>query len=216
MPCSPNTQVPYAAAASASSPQEPLSPRSPAPTGSRETSGSSPSQQSPSRSIFSFLQTPEKRLIEAAKRGDDEEVSDLLTDGANVNTTTTLKKETPLHKASQYGNVSSVLLLLANGADPRALGSILHRIARPRYHLLSVARDSLSERICIHLHSCTHAPLPLQTILVTLQVKVCCIAPLPTPQLPSTFQAYLLRANFCNTTFLKRTACPFVSVQLHS
>lgn len=79
-------------------------------------------KQSPSRSLLSFWHTSEKRLIEAAKRGDDEEVSDLLTDGTDVNTKTTIKKETPLHKAAQYGNISTALLLLLNGADPLAVG----------------------------------------------------------------------------------------------
>ena len=47
-----------------------------------------------------------------------------MNDGTSVNTKTTLKKETPLHKAAQYGNISTSLLLLLNGADPRALGIV--------------------------------------------------------------------------------------------
>ncbi len=82
----------------------------------------------PSRSLLSFWHTSEKRLIEAAKRGDDEEISVLLTDGIYVNTRTTIKKETPLHKAAQYGNVSTALLLLLNGADPCALGNVFLRL----------------------------------------------------------------------------------------
>ena len=120
-PGSPDSHQPFAGTGSASPPQESISPRSPTSSGSRASLGSSPS-----RSFFSFLQTPEKRLIEAAKRGEDEEVAVLLADGANVNTKTTLKKETPLHKAAQYGNVGSVLLLLAEGADPRAAGNAHH------------------------------------------------------------------------------------------
>ncbi len=105
---------------------EPFPSQSPpsSPTGSKASSAVSSPKSSPSRSFFSFLQTPEKRLIEAAKRGDDEEVSVLLADGAHVNTRTTLKKETPLHKAAQYGNLSTSLLLLLNGADPCAVGKL--------------------------------------------------------------------------------------------
>jgi hypothetical protein len=110
---------------------QPMSPESPpsSPTGSSGSlpSGLSTPKNSPSRSLLSFLQTSEKRLIEAAKRGDDDEVSDLLTDGTNVNTKTTMKKETPLHKAAQYGNISTTLLLLLNGADPRAVGNVFSR-----------------------------------------------------------------------------------------
>jgi hypothetical protein len=96
------------------------------PTSSRGSfsPGMSTPKTSPSRSVLSFWHTSEKRLIEAAKRGDDEEVSDLLTDGTNVNTKTTIKKETPLHKAAQYCNISTVLLLLLNGADPRSVGTV--------------------------------------------------------------------------------------------
>ena len=104
---------------------DPLSPRSPpsSPSSSTASAAISSPKSSPSRNYFSFLQTPDKRLIEAAKRGDDEEVSVLLADGASVSTKTTLKKETPLHKAAQYGNLSTSLLLLLNGADPCALGN---------------------------------------------------------------------------------------------
>ena len=125
------TQMPIDTSGDSSPPVDktgPLSPRSPpsspsSPSSSSASATLSSPKSSPSRNFFSFLQTPEKRLIEAAKRGDDEEVSVLLADGASVSTKTTLKKETPLHKAAQYGNLSTSLLLLLNGADPCALGN---------------------------------------------------------------------------------------------
>ena len=108
------------------------------------------------------MQTAEKRLIEAAKHGDDHEVSILLADGANINTKTSLKRETPLHKAAQYGNVSTSLLLLLNGADTRALGD---------HALLAPSRFS---RVFLQA-GCSHATF--QMPLVTLPVKVHVIAP---------------------------------------
>ena len=163
---------------------QPVSPQSPpsSPTGSSGSSlsGLSTPKNSPSRSLLSFLQTSEKRLIEAAKRGDDDEVSDLLTDGTNVNTKTTIKKETPLHKAAQYGNISTALLLLLNGADPRAVGKVfsrkqpinclhiksrspcLHtvppsaythtRVSFPSDSLGHTPRESLHHRSCVDIH----------------------------------------------------------------
>jgi hypothetical protein len=119
-------------------------------------------KKSPSRSLLSFMQTAEKRLIEAAKHGDDHEVSILLADGANINTKTSLKRETPLHKAAQYGNVSTSLLLLLNGADTRALGD---------HALLAPSRFS---RVLLQA-GCSHTTFQMPS--VTLPVKVHVIAP---------------------------------------
>jgi hypothetical protein len=123
-------------------------------------------KQSPSRNLLSFMQTAEKRLIEAAKHGDDHEVFVLLADGANINTKTSLKRETPLHKAAQYGNVSTSLLLLLNGADTRALGDHAS-LALSRFNRM------LLQAGCLRPHS----HITFQMPLVTLPVKVHLIAP---------------------------------------
>ena len=144
---------------------QPLFSQSPpsSPTGSKASSAMSSPKSSPSRSFFSFLQTPEKRLIEAAKCGDDEEVSALLADGAHVNTKTTLKKETPLHKAAQYGNLSTSLLLLLNGADPCAVGKLfVHEESNhlPRSFAL----------LCIPCRLLLQSKKPLLTIVFSFQI----------------------------------------------
>jgi hypothetical protein len=182
----------------------PLSPPSSPSSNTAPAGGSSP-KRSPSRSLLSFLQTPEKRLIEAAKRGDDDEVSVLLADGANISTKTTLKKETPLHKAAQYGNLSTSLLLLLNGADPCALGK-----PNSIYIELSVClalRRVLLQAIFRFLLTVFQIPSAI------LPVQVHFIAPVRTPLPPSSFQDCLPRAKCCDTTFSQRTARLYKSVQ---
>ena len=59
------------------------------------------------------------QLLHAAERGEDKRVQQLLTAGANVDTTGQLRR-TPLHIAAQKGHVNIIRKLIDAGADIEA------------------------------------------------------------------------------------------------
>lgn len=60
-------------------------------------------------------------LYNAAESGDTKALSDLISNGANVNTYTWWHHETPLYLAAKKGHTDAVLLLLQNDANPNTM-----------------------------------------------------------------------------------------------